>query len=253
MDQALEPVMRPRRIIVGSVIVMAAIAALVLFLHGRDTSRTTSTHKARTSATRSQSRGVFDSFRRADSASSLGTADNGSKWVTASGTWGIRQNAAYVAAPAKARDLALVDMGGKDGFVQVTASAVKPGAGLLLRYQNLSNYLALVAVPRYGTWNLQRVVDGKEDVIGNMGIAAIRDGTVISVRLDGPTAEVSIDNVRLKSFTVPDVRGATGAGLIAIGDQAGAARWRDFVATPLSTPQTSPAPPATQPPATTKK
>jgi len=252
MDQALEPAIRPRKVIVGSVVVMAVIAALVLILEGRHTGVSKTAHKARKPAAHSAGRGVFDSFRRADSASTLGVADNGSTWTAVSGAWGIQRNTAYVAAPAQARNVAFVDMGGKDGFVQVTASVVKPGAGLLLRYQNPSNYLALVAVPKYGTWNLQRVLNGKEDVIGNMGLAAIRDGTVISVRLDGPTAEVSIDNVRLKSFAVPDVRGATGAGLIAIGDQAGAARWRDFVGTPLTSPQTSSAPPGTQPPAAAK-
>jgi hypothetical protein len=250
LDEALEPAIRPRTVFIGAAALFAGVAGVVLLVR-TDGHRAARAARAKPpAATVSSAHGVFDSFRRPDSATALGPPDTGSAWYAVSGTWGVRQHQAYVARPAKAQSMAYVDMGGKDGFVQVTVAAVKPGSGLLFRYQNLRNYLLLVAVPKYGTWNLEQVVDGRAQTLGNTGVASTRDGTVIAVQLAGPTAEVSINNTRRKSFTVSDVRGATGAGLVAAGDGSGAVRWANFVATPLAEQPPESAPTSTSVPPT---
>ncbi len=47
MDQAIEPVMRPRNVITGAVVIMALVAGIVVFLSNRDNGGSTA-HKAKT-------------------------------------------------------------------------------------------------------------------------------------------------------------------------------------------------------------
>jgi hypothetical protein len=86
---------------------------------------------------------VVDLFNRADSSTTLGSADTGQAWTASPGTWGISGNAAYSVTAAN-DDYALVDAGRVDVKVEVTVHGV-PGTnpGLVLRGTDTNNcYMA---------------------------------------------------------------------------------------------------------------
>jgi hypothetical protein len=87
---------------------------------------------------------------------------------------------------------------------------------------------------------------------------------VLTVDLFGPTITVSVDAAQPRMFTVPANRQATGVGLIAVGANAGQARWVSFAAgrdlasitttstVPETTTSVAPFPPAFLRPTTTR-
>jgi hypothetical protein len=241
-EHTVETKLQPKRVMTGAValaIGFAAFAGLAIALDGgggKAKSVATATRNGTTAGV-----GVFDSFQRADAASGLGVSDNGAQWRAITGGWGVKGGQAYVSRKAPFVSVVLSPLGSADGYVQVAASTVESGCGLVVRFHDRLNYVALVAVPKYATWNLEEVVAGKTTTIGNVGVAPVRNGTVIAVRVTGATAEVNIDNRPVKSFTVHQVPGAAEVGLIATGPQASLARWDDFVATPqvAATPSTT--------------
>jgi hypothetical protein len=82
---------------------------------------------------------VADTFTRADSATSLGTADTGGAWTALSGTWGISSNQAYK--PAGTTGIAYIDSGKADCKIQVDHSTVSGvNGGLAFRIVDASNY-----------------------------------------------------------------------------------------------------------------
>jgi hypothetical protein len=84
-----------------------------------------------------------DSFTRADSASSLGTADSGQAWSAPSGTWGISGNKAY-SASATNGDRANLPAGVRDAVFSVDITSDNysvSNPGLMVRFVDNSNFL----------------------------------------------------------------------------------------------------------------
>jgi hypothetical protein len=188
--------------------------------------------------------GVFDTFRRADSPTTLGQADSGKRWIPRVGTWGVKGGEAYVATPASRRyNLAVADMHTGDGTVQVTLARMVESAGLVFRYQNILNYYAIVAVPRFATWGVLRVDHGKLASIGRLGLVPVQNQTTISVVLRGTEIDVAVNGQLRKSFANNTLlQTAPYAGLVAFGSGGRNARWVNFVASGAA-----PAPPAPAP------
>jgi hypothetical protein len=188
--------------------------------------------------------GVFDTYRRADNAVSLGQSDSGKSWVSRIGTWGVKGGEAYVATPKPRRyNLAVVDMHTGDGTVQVTLAQVVEGAGLVFRYQNSLNYYALVAAPKFATWGLQRVYHGKVSSLGRLGLVPVQNQTTISVLLRGPEIDIAVDGQLRKSFADNVVlETAPYVGLIAFGSGGRNVRWVNFVASAAAPAPPPPAP-----------
>lgn len=208
------------------VLAVLGVAAFALFGGGEE-----ETAKGGTSANAA----VADDFDRADNATSLGDTTTGQAWTAVAGTWGIQGEAAYVAVPnqgAGGRNVAVVDLGSSNGAVEATASGISAGWGLVFRYQGPNNYWMVAAAPEFGTYNLQKVVDGQvvAAVKGGLGNAAVTDGTKVRVEFSGPTVTVKINGNLLKSIQDPALQSATNVGLVVPKGGADAARWDDFAA-----------------------
>jgi hypothetical protein len=188
--------------------------------------------------------GVFDTFRRADSPTSLGQSDSGKQWIPRVGTWGVKGAEAYLATPKSRRyNLAVVDTHTGDGTVQVTVARMVESAGLVFRYQNSLNYYAIVAVPKFATWGILRVDHGKLASIGRLGLVPVQNQTTISVLLRGTEIDVAINGQLRRSFANNTLlQTAPYVGLIAFGSGGRNARWVNFVASGAA-----PAPPAPAP------
>lgn len=175
---------------------------------------------------------VRDSFERPDSPTGLGATETGQTWTAETGVWGIADGAAYVSTPNQEggkRSVAVVDLGGANGSVEATARGMAPGWGLVFRYQGPFNYWMLQAAPQYGTYNLQKVVDGKVVPVtpGGLGFAAVEDGARVRVDFNGATITVSVNGTPLRAVQDADLATGTKVGLVVPAAGASTARWDD--------------------------
>ena len=88
-------------------------------------------------------------------------------------------------------------------------------SGLVFRYQDDQNYWSLVSSPKYGTWLVDRVVDGKTSRIGNSGYSG---GKNIEVVLVGGTIQLWVEGLLRNTIRNASLSDATGIGII-IGKQ----------------------------------
>jgi hypothetical protein len=106
------------------------------------------------------------------------------------------------------------------GISQISSLAMgfnttAPNSGMVFRYQDDQNYWSLVASPKYGTWLVDRVVDGKASRIGNSGYSG---GKNIEVVLVGGTIQVWVEGLLKNTIRDATLSDATGIGII-IGKQ----------------------------------
>jgi hypothetical protein len=118
-----------------------------------------------------------DLFDRADSTTTLGTADTGQVWQVLAGTWGISAGRAY-SAVATANGAAVIDCGNADGVYIVTLATKGTAPRIILRAIDASNYLFIDGAG--ALWKRSAGVNTK-----------LRDGTTLPARLlavvlDGP-------------------------------------------------------------------
>jgi len=187
---------------------------------------------------------VADAFTRADTRQTLGTTDSGQAWQAVHGVWAIRDHAARLVRITGAKSsFAVVDTGSPDGTVTLTESTVAPGAGLVFRYRDPSNYWAVEAAPRYGTWAIRKVSGGRQIVGANTGLSGLANGTTVTVRFKGTAIDVFVNGVRRHTLVDSDFSDATMAGLEATGAGATDARWASFrTSTGVETPSTTTGP-----------
>lgn len=177
--------------------------------------------------------GARDDFARPDDAGSLGRATTAQVWHTFRGVWGVAAGRAYAAQPAATGpSLATLAVGRPDGSVQVTAARMASGLGLAFRCRGPRNCWTVEAAPEFGTWNVVKVVKGRTSALGNLGTAAVADGTRIRVDLDGDRLTFFVDGKRLRTITDAALRDEARAGLV-LREAAGAAgRWAGFEVSP---------------------
>jgi hypothetical protein len=165
--------------------------------------------------------GASDSFDRPDSDVMLGRAPSGQRWVELSGDWGTEAGLARVVRPAPGVSLAVVPVGSANGRLQLEVGRGAPGLAVVFRCLSPFDCWRVEAVPAYATWNLLKVVGGREVVVGNVGRAGIDPGTTvevsftesrIAVSVDGsPPLEVEDDHVQDVARVGLALRGAPGA------------------------------------------
>lgn len=149
---------------------------------------------------------VSDSFNRADSSTSLGSADTGQAWTALVGTWGITSNQAYN--PVGGGDnqcTAVVDAGVSDCTVQVT----KPNshdAGFVFRVVDANNYLMFTEA---GV--LYKRVGGGFTSIATCAVGS--DGDVLAAVLSGTSVIVKRNGTQIVSVTESTHQSATKHGL----------------------------------------
>ncbi|MCU1499181.1 MAG: hypothetical protein JWM47_3134 [Acidimicrobiales bacterium] len=88
------------------------------------------------------------------------------------------------------------------------------GAGMVFRYRDSSNYWGVRAVPSYGSWNVFKVVEGRETIVRILAGQAL-DGTRVGVQQSGTRMRIILNGLVRSTIEDEDLAGAAGVGLMA--------------------------------------
>ena len=144
--------------------------------------------------------------------------------------WGVQEGQASLAgADAGRRAVAVLGLGTSDGSAQVTVAKVVAGGGLVFRYRDAFNYWALTAAPKFGTWNIQKIVDGQTINLGNVGRAPVVDNTTISAKFQGDHISFQVNGADVKSLDDPTFATERFVGMVGVADDEHAVRFDNFV------------------------
>ena len=171
---------------------------------------------------------VSDSFTRADSATSLGTADTGQTWSAITGTWGIASNQAYNPG-ADTNAMALVDAGVSDCTVRLKMAARGSSSGMFLRATDASNWIAFVNGSST-VMSLIKSVAGTVSTVVNITTTVALTNDVYQAVLKGTTITLFLNGAQIGTpQTVTEHATATKFG-IGLANHASATniRWDDF-------------------------
>lgn len=162
-------------------------------------------------ATQAGAGAVVDSFDRADSTSTLGTADSGQTWTAYSGTWGISSNQAYLVSTT-AQAFAGVNAGISDVDmscnVTLSATLARADCGLVVRAIDNNNYI-LVVLNRLGGTGLGNSIQlfkrdaGSFVLLDSIGSEGHVNGATYAVRviLNGDSIDIYRDGSLRLSHT----------------------------------------------------
>jgi hypothetical protein len=142
--------------VLGAALVLATFALVAMLWRGA------APNQAPTAAVSFGEPIVVDDFVRRDD-NEMTTAPTGQPWAAVSGSWAIADNHAVLAQPTTTGDqvsLTVIDLGLTDGVVRATIIGARRTCGIVGRYLDTSNYLALSRVPQFGVWNVERVLNG---------------------------------------------------------------------------------------------
>jgi hypothetical protein len=169
---------------------------------------------------------VHDEFGR--SGTTLGTTATDQEWQEVQGQWAATLLGAQVVRPdGDLPSLAVVDLEDTDGSVRFRSAKLVDGMGVVVRFRNASNYVAVIAARTYATWTVRHVVNGVGTDVGTIGLAYTDDNTSVDVRMRGDSIDVYVDGVYQETFTIPPDEGATKVGMIAMPGVV-AAKWAVF-------------------------
>jgi len=179
---------------------------------------------------------VTDNFDRADSATTLGSAQTGQAWTATRGTWGITGNAAY-SATAVDDDLATIETTQSNHRVTVNvpvpAGVGAASPGIVTRFADINNhYMAVLAFTSGGTAPLVKLfkkVAGGYTQIGTTVTLPDQTGSVkFALSAFGTTITVLVNDVAVIRKIDSSLSAGTKVGLRQGG--ATACRWSDFSA-----------------------
>lgn len=160
---------------------------------------------------------LSDSFNRADSTTSLGSADTGQAWVVLNGTCGINGNRAYHTT-SSSQDYAVVDLGQSDVTISLKIYGdIANGGGITFRAVDVNN-LWFVDVDSSGS-SLYKVVAGSFTQVAT-AMGAFTIGDTMSVVLSGTSVIVKRNSTTIHSSTQSQFSTATKHGLRLYGTSA---------------------------------
>lgn len=147
---------------------------------------------------------VSDTFTRADSAVSLGSADTGQAWTAVVGTWGITSNKGYCATAGNSEKVATVEAALADCSIQVTMRAsgdpVASGGGITFRRSDATNYL--IAVIESNALRVYKRVAGAFTSLGFYSFTPLTTTDyVVKVTLVGSTIKAFLDGTERVSVS----------------------------------------------------
>jgi hypothetical protein len=180
---------------------------------------------------------VQDTFTRANSASTLGSAETGQAWTARGGsTWGISSNKGYLASTANGAMWADLDIATRDSTVEcdVTLSSVRASAGICVRSNGVS-YGLLCRLRKYTGADFIEIYNGSS-FIGQVSSAGLVLGTTYRLKVVslGNNVDLYLDGVSKISVSsgTQNVAGRTKAGLFvwrgSANDDNGGSRWDNF-------------------------
>jgi hypothetical protein len=211
-------------ILVGFVVIGLVFSAVTAGTHPKRSARVPRTQPA------GAPQGGADGFDRTGGTQGLGRAESGQSWRSVRGQWGAQFGVARVLEPAPSGpSLALLPVGTAVTTVEVRAAAIAPGLGLAFRCQGAANCWRVEAVPRFGTWNVVKVVRGIEKFVANLGTVPVESGTTIRVDLEGGRLRFSVNGRLARTVNDSTLLSAARAGMsIRTGSDVRQARWDDF-------------------------
>jgi hypothetical protein len=215
--------------LIFAVLILLAAAGVVLAMATAPGKKSTPSAKAKVPQ-RNLSTAIYDRFDRADAGQAIGTSETGQAWTIVGAPWGVQDGQASIGgADSGKRTVAVIGLGTGDGTTQVTLTKVASGAGLVFRYRDAFNFWAITAAPKFGTWNIVKVVNGQPSNVDNVGKAAVVDGTTIAARFQGNHIVFSVNGKDIKSFEDSTFATERYAGMVGVADDAHAARFDNFV------------------------
>jgi hypothetical protein len=235
--------------LIFAVLILLAAAGVVLAMATAPGKKSTSSQHAKVPP-RNLSTAIYDRFDRADAAQAIGTSETGQAWTIVGAPWGVQDRQASIgAADSGKRTVAVIGLGTGDGNAQVTLTKVASGAGLVFRYRDAFNFWAITASPKFGTWNIVKVVNGQPTNIDNVGKASVDDNTTIAAKFQGNHIVFSLNGKEIKTLEDSTFATERYAGMVAVADDAHEARFDNFVgnvvrAQSSTASSTAPAPPA---------
>jgi hypothetical protein len=157
---------------------------------------------------------IYDTFTRADNASSLGTADSGQAWANTQGTWGIASNEARLFTSAgNDQNVATIDSGESNGevSVQITTSMSGLDLGVVFRCVDASNYM--LGVFNSSAMILYKQVAGSFISLASTGGLTIANGDVLSIDFTGSSLTFKQNGVTRVTATDGTFSTATRVGI----------------------------------------
>jgi hypothetical protein len=217
------------RLIAGIVAVLVLVGFGAYKVFGG--SKADDTTKTGTGATTPEGDGIeiIDSFS-GSSTDGLGKADTGQEWEVPAGKWGKTDSHAFVADPNKeggGRTMALVELGSTNGSVSAKVAKMAPGWALVFRYKGQFNYWLVTASPKFATYNLVKVADGKATPMGKIQ-AKQDDGTVVGVQFQGPNITIVVNDKAVLTISDTPNGAGTKVGIAAADATAKDAQWSEF-------------------------
>lgn len=170
---------------------------------------------------------MYDSFDRADNASTAGSMDTGQAWAVSGGTWGISGNALY--APGGSGTITM-NSALSDCTIKTTLLSYASVSRIVMRQTDISNRLILTASGL--SWGLYKTVSNTSTLIGSYG-ALPTNGDKIKCVLSGSTISIYINGVLAITTTETFNQTATNHGFNLSG--AAAARFDYFLVDPSIT------------------
>lgn len=176
-----------------------------------------------------------DTFTRANSAVTLGSAETGGAWTAHVGTWGISTNKAYCPTPdGVATQVATLAAGVPNATVTCTFTGTGIGTGtampwLVFRFVDTSNYL-LVAAQTATTIEIFKKV---ANVFTQIGTAAHvwASGQRVSVTFNGSAISTTVDGVPRATASDAALSTATRHGIGGTTTLDASVRFDDFLIT----------------------
>jgi hypothetical protein len=104
---------------------------------------------------------IKDGFGRANTSSSIGTADSGQSWEVLRGVWRILDNAANTTSAKTDYPLAVIDMGVVDFELQ--ANELSPGMGVVVRALDANNWVAILPWYNQTSYTYPICVSGRNE------------------------------------------------------------------------------------------
>lgn len=221
------------KVLVAVAVVLAVVAVGAWVLVGSRKKDESSTRTGNTVPAGEELPAIRDDFDRPDNATTLGKTTTGEDWEAVTGTWGVKDKQAYVAAKNTGgpRNMAVVDLGSGDGSVQAKMAKLVDGWGLAFRVRGPNSWWAIKAVPKVGTLNVVKFKDGDEVRVDNVGLVKFDDNTTIRVEFVGDLITVFVNGNPQRTFKDSYLMAnGTKAGLFVEGPAVTDARWSEFVA-----------------------
>ena len=159
-----------------------------------------------------------------------GTSLNGTsfaadlRWKAEGGAFARGKDATTATAPGPGPAFATIDPKDPPSAVTANFAHVGPGSGLVFNYVNPQNYWSVVAVYEYGTWNINKTVNGQTTFVANTGSNLSPTDTSIELRQANGDVTVSVDrrpSMRVRAPAPPHAR----VGLLASAHDNGQTRW----------------------------